>query len=478
MDQLAKLVDTEEKINQFKKRYGFPKDVQIRYASSDNLALLEYRDLVLPIIAIVEGGVRIPMHPFLIQFLTHFRLSPLQCVPNVFRVVMGTAVLMEKLGLHLTVHDITNVFQATGRKQYTLVACNSDRKLVTGLPNSSKGRDEDILVITGNWQNPLISCPLIPGEPEFTAKKVEFVERKTVEHLLKRPCFIDSGRRLRSAPILLDYEPSYKSFQSGLTVKDSKQAKVTVSLPGRDQEEIIQVVPLTARREVQVPQLVTPLTNPNFVPSVQSSEPGLPVTRPGEDKWPMLSGRLFLLSRDMKIWQGDSFEHMIENLKRNSVLAVQGIFEASSRLLEKPNVFSMNLLPRMIGLQNFEKKALAMIHVAESKHKSVEASLMTVLSAPSGGAEVHEAQVAAKKAEDSAQAYYDQGFDEAANSLMKSQLAEECNKYFIQGWQEHEEKGAAEGQMDPDADDSQILVVEVQEGKGGFDGKDTVNVVD
>ena len=62
-------------------------------------------------------------------------------------------------------------------------------------------------------------------------------------------------------------------------MKDSKQAEVTVSRPGRDQEEIIQAVPLTARREVQVPQLVTPLTNPNFVPSVQSSEPGLPVIR-------------------------------------------------------------------------------------------------------------------------------------------------------------------------------------------------------
>jgi hypothetical protein len=88
----------------------------------------------LPIVAIVEGGVRIPMHRFLIQFLIHFRLSSLQYVPNVFRVVMGTAVLMEKLGLNLTVYDITYVYrlQATGRKQYTLVACNSDRKLVLG----------------------------------------------------------------------------------------------------------------------------------------------------------------------------------------------------------------------------------------------------------------------------------------------------------------------------------------------------------
>jgi hypothetical protein len=108
---------------------------------------------------------------------------------------------------------------------------------------------------------------------------VEFVERKTVEHLLKRPCFIDSGRRPHSAPILLGYEPSYKSFQSGSIVKDSRQAEVTVSLPGRDQEEIIQVVPLTARKEVQVHRLVTPLKDPNFVPSLQSSEAGLPVVR-------------------------------------------------------------------------------------------------------------------------------------------------------------------------------------------------------
>ena len=109
------------------------------------------------------------MHPFLIQFLTHFRLSLLQCVPNVFRVVMGTAVLIEKLGLNLIVHDITYVYrlQFKGSKQYTLVARNSNRKLVTGLPDSSKVRDEDFLVITGNWQNPLFNCPLILGKLDF-----------------------------------------------------------------------------------------------------------------------------------------------------------------------------------------------------------------------------------------------------------------------------------------------------------------------
>ena len=105
------------------------------------------------------------------------------------------------------------------------------------------------------------------------------MERKTVEHLLKKPCFIDSGGRPRAASILLDYVPSYKSFQKGSTVKHFKQEEITVVWPGKDQEDIIQAVPLTARRGVEVPQLMPPLSNPDFVPSLESSEVGLPVIR-------------------------------------------------------------------------------------------------------------------------------------------------------------------------------------------------------
>ena len=117
------------------------------------------------------------------------------------------------------------------------------------------------------------------SDKEFTAKKLELVERKTVEHLLQKPCFIGSGGRPRAASVLLDYVPSYKSFQKGPTVKHFRQEKVTVVRPGRDQEDIIQAVPVTARRGVQVPQLVPPLSDPNFIPSVESSETGLPIIR-------------------------------------------------------------------------------------------------------------------------------------------------------------------------------------------------------
>lgn len=64
------------------------------------------------------------MHPLLINFLSQYRLSPLQCAPNVFRIVMSTALLNKKLGLNLTVHDIIYVYkiQKIGKNQYTLNA--------------------------------------------------------------------------------------------------------------------------------------------------------------------------------------------------------------------------------------------------------------------------------------------------------------------------------------------------------------------
>lgn len=115
MGRFSKLVNTVEKIEAFKRQYHFPEDVHLRYVSKDNLALLQNVDLVLPMVAIIEGGVRILMHPLLINFLNHYMLSPLQCAPNIFRIVMGTTMLNEKLGLDLTVHDISYVYKIQRR---------------------------------------------------------------------------------------------------------------------------------------------------------------------------------------------------------------------------------------------------------------------------------------------------------------------------------------------------------------------------
>ena len=129
------------------------------------------------------------------------------------------------------------------------------------------------------------------------------MERRTVEHLLQRPCFIDSGSCPRAASILLDYVPSYKSFQKGSTVKNFRQSEVTVSRLGRSQEEIIEAVPLTAKKGVQVPRLVTPLSNPEFVPSLESSEVGHPIIKFPSifDSDPNLTEEMLIQKRSINI---------------------------------------------------------------------------------------------------------------------------------------------------------------------------------
>jgi flagellar biosynthesis/type III secretory pathway protein FliH len=47
-------------------------------------------------------------------------------------------------------------------------------------------------------------------------------------------------------------------------------------------------------------------------------------------------------------------------------------------------------------------------------------------------AELVESRTAAQNAENAAQAFYDQGFEEATESL-RSQLGRECNIYFLKG---------------------------------------------
>ena len=58
-------------------------------------------------IAFIEGGMTIPMGTLTRNFLRLFRLSPIQCAPNMFRVLGSIEVLNERMNLNLT-HDDVN----------------------------------------------------------------------------------------------------------------------------------------------------------------------------------------------------------------------------------------------------------------------------------------------------------------------------------------------------------------------------------
>ena len=62
--------------------------------------------MVIPMIAFIEGGMRIPMGIVTRDYLRAHKLAPTQCAPNMFRVLGSVDVLNEKMGLGLTHHNV------------------------------------------------------------------------------------------------------------------------------------------------------------------------------------------------------------------------------------------------------------------------------------------------------------------------------------------------------------------------------------
>ena len=77
--------------------------------------------MVIPLLAFIEGSVRIPMGPVMRDYHRHFRLASTQCVANVFRILGCVDALNEKMGLRLTHHDVNwcyNLQHLRGKSYY------------------------------------------------------------------------------------------------------------------------------------------------------------------------------------------------------------------------------------------------------------------------------------------------------------------------------------------------------------------------
>ena len=63
--------------------------------ADENNLVLGPNHIFLPILAVIEGGIRFPLHPFLCKFFNKLKLAPSQVMVNVFRTIMGIARLNE-----------------------------------------------------------------------------------------------------------------------------------------------------------------------------------------------------------------------------------------------------------------------------------------------------------------------------------------------------------------------------------------------
>jgi len=106
------LVDTPIAMEVFRAKYHIPPGVILQYCPPEGV--LTDRDMgqvVIPIMAFIEGGMTFPMRRITRDYLFNHRLTPYQCTPNMFRILGSTAVLNEQIGLGLTWHNIVHMYE-------------------------------------------------------------------------------------------------------------------------------------------------------------------------------------------------------------------------------------------------------------------------------------------------------------------------------------------------------------------------------
>ena len=77
MGRFECLVKTPTLIELFKEKYHIPQEVSIRYYSTEGFAFdLEVGEVIIPMIAFIEGGMTIPMGQITRDYLRAHRLYP------------------------------------------------------------------------------------------------------------------------------------------------------------------------------------------------------------------------------------------------------------------------------------------------------------------------------------------------------------------------------------------------------------------
>ena len=139
-------------MRKFRTKYNIPPNVGVRYiAQGEWFDDRKTGEVVIPMIAFIEGGMTIPMGTLTRNFLRFFRFSPTQYAPNMFRVLRSIEVLNERMNLNLTHHDVNWIYNLHNMKGqgYYFKLRYPEIRLIQYLPISNKGLKEDFLIFSG-----------------------------------------------------------------------------------------------------------------------------------------------------------------------------------------------------------------------------------------------------------------------------------------------------------------------------------------
>ena len=155
------MVDSPLKIELFKQKYHIPKEVGLRYCSTEQIVTnRETGEVIIPMIAFIEGGMTLPMGRITRDYLIAYRLCLHQCASNMFRILGCVDALNEHLRLGLTWHDVVHMyeFHSQADEGFYLKSQPVVVKLISCLPKSNKRMKDDYLIASGPWHDGL-HCP-------------------------------------------------------------------------------------------------------------------------------------------------------------------------------------------------------------------------------------------------------------------------------------------------------------------------------
>ena len=167
MGRFKYLVDSAALIEVFKETYHIPQEVALQYCPPEGIVTdREVGEVIIPMIAFIEGGMTLPMGSITRYYLRNHRLCPHQCAHNLFRILGAIDALNQHLGLGLTWLDIVHMYECHKQKGagFYLKSRSDVVRLISCLPKSNKGMKDDYLIASGAWHDDF-HCPTQLGEP-------------------------------------------------------------------------------------------------------------------------------------------------------------------------------------------------------------------------------------------------------------------------------------------------------------------------
>ena len=102
----------------FRQNFSVPDDVEMAYCHESEIALHRGAGMAFfPLMSILEGRVRFPIDPLLLNTLRYYGLSAEQLPSNFYRVVSCVGRLNQMFGLQLDHHDINHMYSLCGKKK-------------------------------------------------------------------------------------------------------------------------------------------------------------------------------------------------------------------------------------------------------------------------------------------------------------------------------------------------------------------------